>query len=200
MQTLLVTHLGAGGLRVRFSQQSSVLATATASTEDAAGPKPIAPEGKELAWGAGAFIVFALLMRFVLFPKLKTGMLARYGKIRSDHDSAVATRAAALAEVTEYQAAVASVKAEAAGKVDAARRTLESERTARLTTVNGGVAQRRNAAIAEVEAAKAAARSTVEAAVGDVASRTIELATGKRPTGDAVSRAVVDVMGAGVSR
>jgi F-type H+-transporting ATPase subunit b len=199
VQTLTVTHLGAGGLAVRFSQ-SSVLAAETATTEDTVGPKPIAPEGKELAWGAGAFIVFALLMRFVLFPKLKTGMQARYGKIRSDHAAASATRSAALAEVADYQAALAAVKAEAAGRVDAARHTLESERTARLATVNAGINERRSAAIADAEAAKAAARSTVESAVGDVASRTIELAIGKRPAADAVSRVVADVMGAGAIR
>ncbi len=198
MQTLTATHLGAGGLHVRFSHQSSVLATATAETADA-GPKPIAPEGKELAWGAGAFIVFALLMRFVLFPKLKSGMQARYGKIRSDHDTAAATRAAALAEVSEYQANLASVKAEAAAKVDAARRMLETERTSRLATINAGITERRNAAVAEADAAKAAARGTVELAVGDVAARTVELATGKRPPVDAVSRVVADLMGAGVS-
>jgi len=36
-----------------------------------AGPSPILPEAKELAWGAGTFIVFALLMRFFLYPRLR---------------------------------------------------------------------------------------------------------------------------------
>ena len=34
----------------------------------AEGPSPLAVEAKELAWGAGAFIVLAVLMRFWLFP------------------------------------------------------------------------------------------------------------------------------------
>ncbi len=196
MQTLTVTHLGAGGLEVRVSH---LVATATAETADE-GPKPIAPEGKELAWGAGSFVVFALLMRFVLFPKVKRGMQARYGKIRADHEAADATRAAALAEVDEYQAALAAVRAEAAAKVDAARRTLESERTARLAEVNGRIAERRSAAVAEAEAARAAAMDTVEAAVGDVAARTVELAIGRRPAAAAVSDVVSELMRAGVSR
>ena len=37
------------------------------------GPSPIAPELKEIAWGAGSFIVLALLMRFFLFPRLQAG-------------------------------------------------------------------------------------------------------------------------------
>ena len=70
------------------------------------GPSPIAPEIKELAWGAGAFIVLFVLMRVWLFPRLKKGMDARYGKIRGDHETADATRAAANAEVAEYEAEI----------------------------------------------------------------------------------------------
>lgn len=196
MHTVTVTHLGAGGLEVRLSHLVGQDTEAGVPAED---HSPIAPEVKELAWGGGAFVVFVLLMRLVLFPRLKQGMQARYGKIRSDHEMAEATRAAALAEVADYQAQLASVKAEAAAKVDAARRTLESERTARIAEVNAGIATRRNAAMAEVEAAKVAARDTVASAVRDVASRATELAVGKRPSAASVDGIVADVMGA-VSR
>ena len=47
-------------------------------------PGPIIPELKELYWGAGAFIVFALLMRFVLFPKVKKGMASLLDNDRLD--------------------------------------------------------------------------------------------------------------------
>ena len=58
-------------------------------------PNPIAPESKELYWAAGSFIVLALLMRFVLFPRLKQGMDARYSHIRAGHEQADNARAAA---------------------------------------------------------------------------------------------------------
>ena len=61
------------------------------------GPSPIAPELKEIAWGAGSFIVLALLMRFFLYPRLKKGTDARYALIRDGHEQADTARAAARA-------------------------------------------------------------------------------------------------------
>ena len=83
-------------------------------TECGPGPSPIIPEMKELAWGAGSFIVFALLMRFFLFPRLKKGMDSRYNSIREGHENADATRTSARSEVAQYDAAVVAAKAEAA--------------------------------------------------------------------------------------
>ena len=34
---------------------------------------PIAPEVKEMVWGFGAFVVLAVLMRWVLFPRMQQG-------------------------------------------------------------------------------------------------------------------------------
>ena len=75
-----------------------------AGVEAGEGPGPIVPELKELAWGAGSFIVFAIAMRFWLFPRLKAGMEARYAGIRADHEAADAERASARAEVADYEA------------------------------------------------------------------------------------------------
>jgi F-type H+-transporting ATPase subunit b len=146
------------------------------------GPGPIIPEMKELAWGAGSFIVFALLMRVFLYPRLRKGMDARYNSIRDGHEAADAARASARSEVAQYEAAVSAAKADAAKVVDAARATLESERQA------------------QINAARASARGQIEAAVADVVTSAVEAATGKRPDGAVVSRAVADAMSAGVSR
>lgn len=162
------------------------------------GPSPIIPEMKELAWGAGAFIVFALLMRFLLFPRLKRGMDARYESIRSGHETADSTRQSARTEVAQYEAALAAVKAEAAKVVEAARTTLEGERQAQIGAANARIASQREEALARADAARTAARSQVESAVADVVGRAVEVATGKKPDASAVSRAVTDAMSAGV--
>jgi hypothetical protein len=75
--TVNVTHLGAGGISVSFPQSAGDSATAAEETLDD-GPSPIAPELKELLWGFGAFIVFLILMRLWLVPKVKRGLEARY--------------------------------------------------------------------------------------------------------------------------
>ncbi len=163
------------------------------------GPGPIVPEVKEVVWGAGAFIVFALIMRYVAFPRLKKGMDARYNGIRQDHESADATRAAAQAEVAEYQAQLATVKAEVAAKIDAARQQLEGERTARIAEVNARIAERRSAAQAEADAARAAVQDQVASAVSDVATVAVRHAIGRDPDAAVIDR-VVGNLNAGASR
>jgi F-type H+-transporting ATPase subunit b len=161
---------------------------------------PIAPEVKEMLWGFGSFVVLALLMRFVLFPRLKKGMDARYGSIRADHEAADAMRADAKGEVASYEAALAEVRLEAAARIEAARQTLEAERAEQLAVVNERIAQRKAAAAAEAEAARAAVQAQVHAAVGEVTANAVERAVGKRPADEVVQRAVADVMSAGVAR
>jgi F-type H+-transporting ATPase subunit b len=181
-------------------------ATDTAATGDAhteavdEGPSPIAPELKELAWGAGAFIVLAIVLRYVAFPKLRKGMTARYDSIRQGFEDADTLRADARGAVAQYEQALAGVKAEAAAVVDAARQQLESERQTRLAEVNAGISERRAAAAAQAEAARQAAAGQVNAAVGTVAARAVELATGKRPSADAVTNAVDAVTAVGAGR
>jgi F-type H+-transporting ATPase subunit b len=164
------------------------------------GPSPIAPEPKELAWGAGAFIVFAVLMRLVLYPRMRKGMDARYATIRAGHEDADATRLGARTEVSEYQAQLATVRAEAAVLVDAARHTLDAERQERLAEANARIAERRAEALAQAQAAHDAASAQIEEAVADLVSNITELATGRHPDSAMVSGAVSSAMHAGVAR
>jgi F-type H+-transporting ATPase subunit b len=182
-----------------YETEEEYEAEASAAHPCLEGPSPLAVEVKELAWGAGAFVVLALLMRFWLFPAVKKGMDARYAHIREGHEQADHARAAARAEVAEYESALATVKAEASERVDAARQTLESERSARLAEVNAEIAARREAAAAEAAAAREAVRGEIAAAVADVTSRTVELSVGRAPDPDLVRRAVDRAMGAEVT-
>ena len=194
MLTVTVNMTDAGHVVVVRLPQAHVEAATTAEDK---GPSPIAPEVKELAWGAGSFIVLFVLMRLVLFPRLKKGMDARYGKIRGDHDTADATRVGAKAEVAEYEAALAAVKAESRVRVDAARQTLENERSAALTEANARIAERRAEATAQTDAARSAAAPHIHEAVVDVSSRVAELATGRRPDADTVTGVVTSLMAGG---
>jgi F-type H+-transporting ATPase subunit b len=171
--------------------------------EEAAGPEsdlnPIFPELKEVVWGFGAFVVLALAMRLFLFRRVRDGMSSRYDSIEGDLETAEELTASARADVAEYDAQVATVRAEAQTRVDAARATLEAERAEKLTAANARIADKRGAAAAEVEAAKQAARGQVESAVADVSARLGELATGRRPSDNIVRSAVSQAMGLEVS-
>jgi F-type H+-transporting ATPase subunit b len=161
---------------------------------------PIAPEVKEMVWGFGSFAVLALLMRYWLYPRLRKGMDARYGLIRSGHEQAEQVTDAARADVAQYEAQLAAIRAEAQQRIDAARSTLDRERTERLTEVNARIAERRAVAATEVEQARIAAQGDVETAVRSVAARAGELATGRAPDADVVNGSVADVMSVGVGR
>ena len=182
-----------------YETEEEYEANASAAHPCTEGPSPLAIETKELLWGGGSFLVLALLMRFWLFPALKKGMDARYSLINDGHEQAGHARAAAKAEVAEYETALATVKAEANERIEAARQTLEAERAARLAAVNEGIAAKREAAAAETAAARAAVSGDIAGAAADVAARTIELATGRSPDPASVRAAVDSAMGAEVS-
>ena len=171
----------------RFAE--ALLAAETGGEPVDLGPNPIAPEMKELLWGGGSFLVLLIVMKF-LFPVLRKGMQARYDKIHDDHEQATAMTASAQSEVAEYRAALAAVRAEAAGRLDAARATLEAERAARLAEVNAQIETERRRAMEQAEAARAAVRDQVKAAVTDVTTQGAALVLGAPARPDDVERAV----------
>jgi F-type H+-transporting ATPase subunit b len=200
-----VVTTSAAGVEVTLSDGASSHGAFVAADEatEGAGPEkdlnPIFPELKEVVWGFGSFVVLALVLRLFLFRKVREGMSSRYDMIEGDFDAADTLMASARSDVAEYEAQVAAARAEAQKSVDAARATLEGERSVRLAEVNARIADKRAVAAAEVDAAKLEARGHVEAAVADVAALAGQLATGKAPSPASVTAAVSDAMSQGVS-
>lgn len=195
MLTVIVTKSSGGVVDVRLS--SAITADEAGTTTDQpvdTGPNPIAAEPKELLWSAGAFLVLLVVMRYVLFPRLKKGMDQRYASIRSNIEGADQVKSSARADVANYDAAVAAVRVEAAARVDAARQTLDNERTARLSEVNARIATARAEADAANNAARAAGQAQVATAVATVVVQAAELASGTRPEQSVVDQVVKQVM------
>ncbi len=161
---------------------------------------PIFPEVKEIVWGFGSFIVFAVVLRYFLYPKLRKGMDARYFSIREGHEQAEQVTDDARAAVAQYEGQLASIRAEAQQRIEAARATLDAERSEQITAANTRIAEKRAAAATEAEQLRIAAQSEVETAVRSVAARAGELATGRTPDSEVVSDAVAAVMSTGVAR
>ena len=197
MLTAVVTRLG-GETHVKVI--SAVPTAGEASETVGTEPNPIAIEPNEVAWAAGSFFVLLVIMRYILFPKLKKGMDERYASIRSNIEGADQVKSNARADVANYDAAVAAVRVEAAARVDAARQTLDRERTARLAEVNARVAAARAEADAANNAARAAGQAQVATAVASVVSRAVELATGSAPSQTTVDQTVQSVMQGGGTR
>jgi F-type H+-transporting ATPase subunit b len=185
--------------RVVLQQEGGGGTGTTTETETAKQPpNPILPVGKEMAWAFGTFLALFLVMRYVLYPRLKRGMDARYQFIRGQLEKADAVRAAAEGEAAQYQAAVAEVRAQAASRIDAARQELESVRQQRLTEVNAEIGEQRAAAADAAEEARRAALGQVELAVGDVAASVAERALGAPVDRTVAEAAAAEVVRAGV--
>lgn len=161
---------------------------------ESTGPNPIAPEGKELVWGFGSFLVFLVIMRLFLVPKVRKGMAARYDGIRADLEGADAAKADARSEVAKYESALAEVRAEAAKRVDAARVTLDSERAAAIAAANTRIAAKKADAEAAVAAERAAVRDQISAAVATVTTTATSIAVGKSADNAVVTQAVTQAM------
>ena len=166
------------------------------------GPSPIVPEAKELAWSFGAFIVFAVLMRLVLFPRVKRGMDDRYSSIRTDtrrlrHGAGLGARRGRGVR----GAARVGAAPRRNGRVDAARRTLEGERDERLAEVNAGDRRTPSGGAGQpTPLERVAVQGDVESAAADVVARTVELAIGHVRRPDVVRQAVSASMIEGASR
>jgi F-type H+-transporting ATPase subunit b len=195
VQAFTVSVTGAGEVQVLAAQEEGD----EHAEELDEGPSPITPEIHELLWGVGSFVVFLILVRLVLFPRIKKGMDARRDLINSQLEQAERTRADAEGEVAQYQAKLTEIRAEAAKRIDAARQVLDEERQAKLTEVNARIAEKRAAAAAQVEAAKEAARGQVVDAAADVCAAAAERVLG-RPVDPAAARAAAETaLAAGVA-
>ena len=193
MLTAFVNINSSAQVRVTFD----VVSAETGSEEGApvsAGPNPIAPEIKELAWGAGSFIVFLFFMRLFLVPKVRKGMASRYESIQAYHEYASATRDGAKQDVARYESAITEIRSEASRRLEIARQTLDKERQEKVLQVNAQIAQRRAVAETEVAAARAAAQSQIVTAVGAVTTRATQIAVGVSPDAAIVSRSVQQAM------
>ncbi len=157
-------------------------------------PNPVNPAKNEMLWAAGSFLVLFVLMRYFLFPRLKKSTEARYASIRANSEGADQVKADAKSDVAEYEKALAAARAEAAGRIDAARQTVDNERNAQLAQVNARIAAARAEADQQNAAARAAAQGDVASAVATVASRVAEIALGKTPDASVVNAAVASAM------
>lgn len=197
MLTAIVTRSGESLVAVKVVDANSVAAeeaTGEAATEEKSIPNPIAPEMKEILWSFIPFLIFLVVMRYVLYPRLRKGMDARYEGIRGDLEGADTAKADARADVAKYEAALVEVRAEAAAKLDAARATVDQERSRAVADANARIAAKKAEAEAAAAAERAAVKDQISAAVATVATAATSMAVGKPADPNVVSQAVSQAM------
>ncbi len=163
----------------------------TAVAEPKQADNPILPVVPELVWGGACFVVLWALMKFVLLKPVVAGMAERDEKVRGDIAAADAARVEAERAMAEYQAQLASAKAEATRLIEDARAQGDAERRELLAAAEADAASVRAAAADEIADAKAAALGQLR---GDVVTIAVQAAGAviQKPLDAGAQQGVVD--------
>jgi F-type H+-transporting ATPase subunit b len=130
-------------------------------------PSPILPETSELIWGAISFAVLLFLLWKFAYPGIKKGMEGRTERIRADLDAAEAAKGSADSLLNDYKAQLADAKSEAGRIIEEARQAADALRRDQEARLQTELAEMRQRAAADIEAAKTQAIADLR---GEVAS------------------------------
>ena len=133
-------------------------------------PSPILPAKNELIWGAISFVVLLALLYKFAWPALKNGMEARTERIRSDLDAADTAKADAERILEDYRAQLSDARNESARIIEEARQAADALRRDQEQRLQTELADMRERAAADIEAAK---RQAIADLRGDVAELAI---------------------------
>jgi F-type H+-transporting ATPase subunit b len=142
-------------------------------------PSPIAPATEELVWGGLSFVVLFFLLGKFAYPAIKQGMDARAERIRTDLQQADSARSDAEGVLAEYRAQLNDARSEAGRIIEEARQTadaLKRDQEARLQTE---LAELRERAVHDIEAAKVQAMSDLRSEVAQLAIGAAETIVGR---------------------
>jgi F-type H+-transporting ATPase subunit b len=131
---------------------------------------PIIPLPNEGLYTALFFAILFVLVKYVLLPPVQTTMDERAERIRLDRESARIAREEAASVVSDFDAELAKVRAEAAVIIDAARAEGEATRRQIMAAAEADVADQRAVALAEIEQAKAQALAQLKPQVVTLAA------------------------------
>ena len=142
-------------------------------------PNPLLPATNELIWGAFGFAVVFAFLAWKGTPAIKSTMNARTERIRGDLEGAESAKAEAQSVLDEYRAQLADAKAEAGRIIEEARQAADGVRRDQETRLQGELAEMRERAAADVEAAKAQAIADLRGEVATLAIGAAEVVVGR---------------------
>lgn len=148
----------------------------------------------QIIWLAITFVVLYLLMARVALPRIGNVLSERQQKIDDNLESAEQLRAQAKADADAYTNELAKAREQARASIQAATQEVSADSNAKSEALAQRLAQQIKAAEAEIEKAKASARTSIrEAAIGvaqTATQRLIGTAPAEQATAAAVDRAL----------
>jgi F-type H+-transporting ATPase subunit b len=142
-------------------------------------PNPLLPETNEIIWGVVGFaVVFFFVAKFGL-PQIKGAMNARTEKIRNDIETAEAQREEADSLLAEYRAQLNDARAEAGQIIEEARQAADQIKRDQEARLQAELAELRERAVNDIEAAKAQAMTDLRSEVAQLAIGAAETIVGR---------------------
>ncbi|MGV3760808.1 MAG: F0F1 ATP synthase subunit B [Actinomycetota bacterium] len=144
-----------------------------------AAPNQLMPEVNEVIWGTFGFVVVLFFISKFGFPAIKKGMNARTERIRSDLAAAETQRAEADQLLADYRAQLADAKNESARIIEEARQAADGLKRDQEARLQAELAEMRERAAADIDAAKAQAIADLRGEVAQLAVGAAEVVVGK---------------------
>jgi F-type H+-transporting ATPase subunit b len=142
-------------------------------------PNPLLPEVNEIIWGIVGFsVVFFFLAKFGL-PQIKGAMNARTEKIRNDLQAAESQRDEADGLLAEYRAQLNDARSEAGQIIEEARQAADQLKRDQESRLQGELAEVRERAVNDIEAAKVQAMADLRSEVAQLAIGAAETIVGR---------------------
>jgi len=128
-------------------------------------PNLILPATDELVWGSLSFAVLLFLLYKFAYPQVKQGMDARTERIRAELQAANTAKSDAQGVLDEYKAQLNDAKAEAGRIIEEARQAADAIKRDQEVRLQSELAELRQRAVADIDAAKANAMSDLRGEV-----------------------------------
>jgi F-type H+-transporting ATPase subunit b len=128
-------------------------------------PNLILPATDELVWGSISFAVLLFLLYKYAYPPVKQSMEARTERIRAELQAADTAKAEAQGVLDEYRAQLNDAKAEAGRIIEEARQAADAIKRDQEVRLQSELAELRQRAVADIDAAKANAMSDLRGEV-----------------------------------
>ena len=142
-------------------------------------PNPLLPETNEIIWGTFGFLIVFAFLAWKGIPAIKNTMDGRTERIRGDLEGAESAKAEAQSVLDEYRAQLADAKAEAGRIIEEARSAADDVRRDQAARLQTELAEMRERAGADVEAAKAQAIADLRGDVAELAIGAAEVVVGR---------------------
>jgi len=128
---------------------------------------PVFPDSAgELVWGAIFFFLTWIVLRYVCLPPLLKAREDRQLQAQADYEAASAAEAATEQVRRDYETTISEARQQAARTVEEVRATADAERGRQVLAVEQEIAEQRQTALADIDAARSAA---IGGLTGDVA-------------------------------